>query len=52
MFGGRDDEINYLEINVINASTEMQMIILAFINDSQMSLVIAVFIYSTLLILM
>lgn len=44
-FGGRDDEIKYLEINVINASTEMQMIILAFINDSQMPLVIAVIWY-------
>lgn len=43
MFGGRDDEIKHLEINLINASAKMQMIILALINDSQMSLAIAVF---------
>lgn len=43
MFGGRDDEIKYLEINVINGSTKMQMNILAFINKSKMSLVIPVF---------
>lgn len=44
MFGGRDDQIKYLEINVINASTKMEMIIFAFMNESKRSLVIAVFV--------